>query len=51
MIELTGIHIGKLNDEDLRELVFRLCKAELRHNHHQSQPLLRAGTRQRQTVV
>ena len=36
MLELTGTHIAKLNDEDLRELVFRLCAAELRQN---SQPL------------
>jgi hypothetical protein len=30
MLELTGNHIEKLNDEDLRELVFKLCEAELR---------------------
>lgn len=30
MIEITDIHIAKLNDSDLRELVARLCKAELR---------------------
>ncbi len=36
MLKLNGTHIAKLNDEDLRELVFRLCAAELRQN---SQPL------------
>ena len=37
MHKLTGTQIGKLNDEDLRELVFRLCEAELRRN---SQPIV-----------
>lgn len=32
MLELTGEHIAKLNDTDLRELVFELCKAELKKN-------------------
>ena len=32
MLELSGDHIQKLGDEDLRELVFRLCEAELRRN-------------------
>lgn len=32
MLELTGEHIQKLGDEDLRELVRRLCDAELRRN-------------------
>ncbi len=30
MLEITGDHISKLNDEDLRTLVTRLCEAELR---------------------
>ena len=30
MLELTGDHIQSLNDEDLRELVYKLCIAELR---------------------
>lgn len=30
MLKLTGEHIAKLNDTDLRELVFELCKAELK---------------------
>lgn len=30
MLELTGDHIQSLDDEDLRELVFKLCLAELR---------------------
>lgn len=33
MIELTGTQVAKLNDTDLRELVFRLCEAELRRNN------------------
>ena len=33
MLELSGSHIEKLNDEDLRELVLRLCEAELRRNN------------------
>lgn len=32
MLELNGHHIEQLNDVDLRELVFKLCKAELRRN-------------------
>ncbi|WP_292992949.1 hypothetical protein [Nitrosomonas sp.] len=30
MLDITGDHISKLNDEDLRTLVVRLCEAELR---------------------
>ncbi|HQV89263.1 MAG TPA: hypothetical protein PKY67_03730 [Nitrosomonas sp.] len=30
MLNITGDHISKLNDEDLRTLVVRLCEAELR---------------------
>jgi len=30
MLDITGDHIIKLNDEDLRTLVVRLCEAELR---------------------
>src|SRR3989338_145510 len=30
MLEITGDHVAKLNDEDLRTLVARLCEAELR---------------------
>lgn len=30
MLEITGDHIAKLSDEDLRTLVVRLCEAELR---------------------
>lgn len=30
MFEIAGDHISKLNDEDLRSLVTRLCEAELR---------------------
>lgn len=33
MLELTADQIAKLNDEDLRELVFKLCEAELRRNN------------------
>jgi len=29
MLEITGNHIGKLSDEDLRTLIVRLCEAEL----------------------
>ena len=32
MLELSGDHVQKLGDEDLRELVVRLCEAELRRN-------------------
>src|SRR5450830_1912619 len=32
MLDLNGDQIAKLNDEDLRELVFKLCEAELRRN-------------------
>lgn len=32
MLEITGDHVAKLNDEDLRTLVARLCEAELRRN-------------------
>ncbi|MBY0484065.1 hypothetical protein [Nitrosomonas sp.] len=31
MLDITGDHINKLSDEDLRTLVARLCEAELRH--------------------
>ena len=34
MLELSGDHVQKLGDEDLRELVLRLCEAELRRNGH-----------------
>lgn len=30
MLGITGEHVGKLNDTDLRTLVMRLCEAELR---------------------
>lgn len=33
MLDLTADQIAKLNDEDLRELVFKLCEAELRRNN------------------
>jgi len=33
MLELTGTQIAKLDDKELRELVFRLCEAELRQNN------------------
>jgi len=33
MLELTGTQVAKLNDTDLRELVSRLCEAELRRNN------------------
>lgn len=32
MLETAGSHIERLSDEDLRELVARLCEAELRRN-------------------
>lgn len=32
MLDLNADQIAKLNDEDLRELVFKLCEAELRRN-------------------
>lgn len=34
MLELTSEHIQKLNDEQLRKLVIRLCEAELRSGGH-----------------
>lgn len=33
MLELTGTQVAKLDDTDLRELVRRLCEAELRRNN------------------
>lgn len=33
MLELTGDHVEKLTPEDLRELVFKLCEAELRQHN------------------
>nr|WP_319564058.1 hypothetical protein [uncultured Rhodoferax sp.] len=33
MLDLNADQIAKLNDEDLRELVFKLCEAELRRNN------------------
>ena len=48
MLELTGNHIEKLNDEDLRELVFKLCEAELRR-HNQPVAAVTAGGNQTAT--
>lgn len=45
MIELTGAHVAKLNDEDLRHLVFKLCEAELRR-HGQPSASATAGGNQ-----
>lgn len=45
MLELTGAHIAKLNDEDLRHLVFWLCEAELRR-HGQPTASVTAGGNQ-----
>jgi hypothetical protein len=33
MLELTGTQVAKLDDTPLRELVFKLCEAELRRNN------------------
>ena len=33
MLDITGEHIGKLSDEDLRTLVVKLCEAELRRSN------------------
>ena len=48
MLELTGNHIEKLNDEDLRELVFKMCEAELRR-HNQPVAAVTAGGNQTAT--
>lgn len=33
MLDITGVHISKLSDEDLRTLVVKLCEAELRRSN------------------
>ena len=43
MLELSGEHIGRLGDEDLRLLVIKLCEAELRRNGQPSSALLAGG--------
>lgn len=49
MLNLVGTHIAKLNEEDLRELVFKLCEAELRRNN-QSVASVTAGGKRRKLV-
>ncbi len=43
MLELTGEHIARLGDEDLRLLVVKLCEAELRRAAQPSSAVLAGG--------
>jgi len=45
LLELTGEHVARLGDEDLRLLVVKLCEAELRRSGH-AISALRAGGNQ-----
>lgn len=42
-LELTGEHVARLGDEDLRLLVVKLCEAELRRNGRPSSAVLAGG--------
>lgn len=43
MLELTGDHIAGLNDEDLRQLIVKLCEAELRRVGGRASTVLAGG--------